>query len=138
MTQTNTPNPNKHIRKAIRDIVSPLYPCFDMQITGNKNPQEYVLMTSQSNQIDKATKCNYRWRCSILLDIVTIYKGSGNTGSRVKGDDIQSQIYELIKNIQIPNYIVINRTFVFQDSLSLKTPTENVFRNFIRVELLIN
>lgn len=138
MAQTISANPNKHIRKAIFDIVNPLYPCFDMQITGNKTPQEYVLMTSQSTQIDKATKCNYRWECSLLLDIVTIYKGSGNTGSRVKGDDIQSEIYELIKNIEIPNYIVINRTFVFQDSLSLKTPTENIFRNFIRVELLIN
>lgn len=138
MAQTISTSPNKHIRKAIRDIINPLYPCFDFQITGNKDPQEYVLMTSQSTQIDKATKCNYRWECSLLLDIVTIYKGSGNTGSRVKGDDIQSTIYELIKNIEIPNYIVINRTFVFQDSLSLKTPTENIFRNFIRVELLIN
>jgi hypothetical protein len=138
MAQTISTSPNKHIRKAIFDIVNPLYPCFDFQITGNKNPQEYVLMTSQSTQIDKATKCNYRWECSLLLDIVTIYKGSGNTGSRVKGDDIQSEIYELIKNIEIPNYIVINRTFAFPDSLSLKTPTENVFRNFIRVELLIN
>jgi len=138
MAQTNTTNPNKHIRKAIFDIVNPLYPCFYMQINGNKNPPEYVLMTSQSNQIDKATKCGYRWECSLLLDIITVYKGSGNTGSRVKGDDIQSEIYELIKDIEIPNYIVINRTFVFQDSLSLKTPTENIFRNFIRIELLIN
>ena len=101
MAQTNTPNPNKYIRKAIFDIVNPLYPCFDMQITGNKNPQEYVLMTSQSTQIDKATKCNYRWECSLLLDIVTIYKGSGNTGSRAKGDDMEGAIYELIKDIYI-------------------------------------
>lgn len=138
MAQTISTSPNKHIRKAISEIINPICPCFDMQITGNKNPQEYVLMTSQSTQVDKATKCNYRWECSLLLDIVTIYKGSGNTGSRVKGDDLQSEIYELIKNIEIPNYKVINRTFVFQDSLSLKTPTENIFRNFIRIELLIN
>lgn len=138
MAQTNTPEPSKFIRKAIKDIVNPLYPCFDFQITGNQNPTEYVLMTSQSTQIDKGNKCNYRWECSILLDIVTIYKGSGNTGSRLKGDDIKSEIYELIKNIEIPNYIVINRTFVSPDSLSLKTPTENIFRNFIRIELLIN
>lgn len=136
--QTNNQNPNKFIRKAVFNIVNPIYPCFDMQITGNKNPQEYVLMTSQSNRIDKANKCHYRWECSLLLDIITVYNGSGNTGSRLKGDDIQSAIYELIKNIEIPNYKIINRTFAFPDSLTLKTQTENIFRNFIRIELLIN
>jgi hypothetical protein len=138
MAQLNNTNPNKHIRKAVKDLVNTTYPCFDYQITGNKNPTEYVLMTSQSKTIDKATKCSYRWECSLLLDIITIYQGAGNTGSRVKGDDIESAIYELIKNIEITGYEVVNRTFSFPDSLSLKTPTENVFRNFIRIELLLN
>ena len=137
-------NPDKFIRKAVHDLInnivvsSKIIKSFDSRVSGNANLTEYVLFTAQTKEIEKATKCGYRWECSLLLDIVTIYKGSGNTGSRVKGDDIQSEIYELIKNIEIPNYIVINRTFVFQDSLSLKTPTENIFRNFIRVELLIN
>ena len=131
-------NPSKYVRKAIFDLISDEYECFDMQVTGNKNPTEYVIISTQSKEINKATKCNYRWECSLLLDIVTIYKGSGNTGSRVKGDDIQSAIYELIKNIEITGYEVVNRKFSFPDSLSLKTPTENVFRNFIRIELLLN
>jgi hypothetical protein len=138
MAQLNSTNPSKHIRKAIYNIVNPVYPCFDMQVTGNKNPDNYVLMTSQSKTIDKATKCNYRWECSLLLDIVTVYKGSGNTGSRVKGDDMEGAIYELIKDIEITGYTVVNRTFSFPDSLSLKTDTENIFRNFIRIELLLN
>ncbi len=138
MAALNSTNPSKHIRKSVYNLVNSTYPCFDMQVTGNKNPTEYVLMTSQSKTIDKATKCNYRWEASLLLDIITIYKGAGNTGSRVKGDDIESAIYELIKNIEITGYEVVNRTFSFPDSLSLKTPTENVFRNFIRIELLLN
>ena len=61
MAQTNTPEPSKFIRKAIKDIINPLYPCFDFQITGNKDPQEYVLMTSQSTQIDcKSLLQHYR------------------------------------------------------------------------------
>jgi hypothetical protein len=138
MAQLNSTNPSKHIRKAVYNLVNSTYPCFDMQITGNKNPDTYVLMTSQSKTIDKANKCNYRWECSLSLDIITIYKGSGNTGSRLKGDDAESAIYELIKNITISGYTVVNRTFSFPDSLSLKTPTENIFRNFIRIELLLN
>jgi len=137
MAQLNSTNPSKHIRKAIYDLVNATYPCFDYQITGNKNPDTYVLMTSQSKTIDKATKCNYRWDCSLLLDIITVYKGSGNTGSRLKGDNVESAIFELIKNIEITGYEVVNRTFTFPDSLSLKTSTENVFRNFIRIELLL-
>lgn len=137
MATLSSTNPSKHIRKAVYNIVNATYPCFDMQITGNKNPDLYVLMTSQSKTIDKANKCNYRWECSLLLDIVTVYKGSGNTGSRLKGDDAESAIYELIKNIEITGYEVVNRTFAFPDSLSLKTSTENMFRNFIRIELLL-
>jgi len=137
MAQLSSTNPSKYIRKAVYDIVNTYYPCFDMEITGNKAPNTYVLMTSQSKTVDKANKCEYRWECSLLLDIVTVYKGAGNTGSRVKGDDAEGVIYELIKNINITGYEVVNRTFSFPDSLSLKTPTENIFRNFIRIELLL-
>jgi hypothetical protein len=128
-------NPSKYVRKAIFDIISDEYECFDMQVTGNKNPTEYVIISTQSKEINKATKCNYRWLSYTLLDIVTIYNGAGNTGSRLRADDIENDIFQLIENINIDGYEVINRTFEFPDTLDNISTTQNVYRNFIRVIL---
>jgi hypothetical protein len=128
-------NPSKYVRKAIFDLISDEYECFDMQVTGNKNPTEYVIISTQSKEINKATKCNYRWLSYTLLDIVTIYNGAGNTGSRLRADDIENDIFQLIENINIDGYEVVNRTFEFPDTLDNISTTQNVYRNFIRVIL---
>lgn len=128
-------NPNKYIRKAISEAISPSFLIFDSQVTGNLNPTEYVLMTTQTKQIDKATKCNYRWVTYLLLDIVTIYNGAGNVGSRLKVDDMENDIMQLIDNINITGFDVINRSYEFPDNLDSATATQNVYRNFIRVIL---
>jgi hypothetical protein len=130
-------NPNKYVRKVISDAIGPTYPIFDMEVTGNQNPTEYVLMSTQSKAIDKANKCNYRWETYLLLDLVTIYNGAGNPGSRAKVDDMENVIMDLIKDVQIPGYEVVNRSYEFPDNLDNISSTQNVFRNFIRVILLL-
>lgn len=130
-------NPNKYIRKAIYDAIIGTYTCFDMQVTGNINPTEYVIISTQDKGIDKATKCGNRWEVATLLDIVCIYNGAGNTGSRMKNDDMENIILGLIANISIPGYTVLNRSYEFPSNLDNSTTTQVVYRNFIRLILTL-
>ena len=130
-------NPNKYVRKALYDAISPEYDCYDMQVTGNDNPTQYVLISTQDKEIDKATKCNYQWISYTLLDIVKIYNGAGNVGSRLINDDMEATIMELIENITVDGYTVINRRYEFPSNLDSSTTTQTVYRNFIRVILTL-
>ena len=130
-------NPNKHVRKAIFDAVNATYTCFDMQVTGNLNPTQYVIISTQDKEIDKATKCGDRWISYTLLDLVCIYDGSGNVGSRVANDDMENTIMGLIDDITISGFTVINRRYEFPSNINISTATQSVFRSFIRVILTL-
>jgi len=130
-------NPSKYVRKAIYDAVNDTYPCFDTQVTGKTNPTQYVIISTQDKQIDKATKCGDRWISYTLLDIVCIYNGAGNVGSRLANDDMENEIMELIKDIAIDGYTVINRRYEFPPNINTSTATQTVYRNFIRVILTL-
>jgi hypothetical protein len=130
-------NPNKYIRKAIFDAVNATYPCYDMQVTGKLNPTQYVIISTQDKEIDKATKCGNRLISYTLLDMVCIYNGAGNTGSRVANDDMENAILALIENITISGYTVLNRTYEFPSNLDSSTSTQTVYRNFIRLILTL-
>lgn len=130
-------NPNKYIRKAIFDAVNSTYPCYDMQVTGKLNPTQYVLISTQDKEINKATKCGNRWVSYTLLDMVCIYNGAGNTGSRVANDDMENAILALIENISISGYTVVNRSYEFPSNLDSSTSTQTVYRNFIRLVLTL-
>lgn len=135
MATLNSNNPNKWVRKAIIEAINGEYPCFDMQVTGNTNPAQYVIISTQSKEINKVNKCNYNWISYTLLDIVTIYNGAGNVGSRLAVDNMQEFIENAVKNIEVNNFEVVNRTFEFPDSLDNISTTQNVYRNFIRIIL---
>jgi hypothetical protein len=130
-------NPNKYIRKAIFDAVNTTYSCFDMQVTGNVTPTKYVIISTQDKEIDKNTKCNYQWIAYTLLDIVCIYNGSGNVGSRLENDDMENTILGLIGNISITGYNIVNTRYEFPSNLDSSTATQTVYRNFIRVILTL-
>lgn len=130
-------NPSKYVRKAIYDAVNTTFPCYDMQVTGDVNPTQYVLISTQDKEIDKANKCNYQWISYTLLDIVKIYNGVGNVGSRVINDDMENTILGLIEDISITGYNVINRRYEFPSNLDSSTATQTVYRNFIRVILTL-
>lgn len=130
-------NPNKYIRKALSDAISPLYNCYDTNVTGNSNPTQYVIISTQDKQQGRPTKCGGRWEVSTLLDIVCIYNGSGNVGSRVANDDIENTILGLIENLVVSGYTVISQAHEFPSNLDSSTSTQTVFRNFIRVVLTL-
>jgi len=135
MATLNSNNPNKWVRKAIIEAINGEYPCYDMQVTGNTNPAQYVIISTQSKEINKVNKCNYNWISYTLLDIVTIYNGAGNVGSRLAVDNMQEFIENAIKNIEVENFEVVNRNFESPDGLDNISTTQNVYRNFIRVVL---
>jgi hypothetical protein len=128
-------NPNKYIRKALYDAISPEYACFDMQVTGNTNPTQYVLISTQDKEHNRPTKCGGRWVTYTLLDIVCIYNGAGNVGSRLANDDIENAILGLIENIRVDGFTVITQGHEFPSNLDSSTSTQTVYRNFIRVVL---
>ena len=131
------PNPNKIIRKSIFDLVNPVYPCYDMQVTGKSNPTQYVLISTQDKTDVNSNKCAHRWEVATLLDIVCIYNGAGNVGSRVTNDDIENDIRTLLENITITGYKVLNQTFEYPSNLDSSTATQTVYRNFIRLVLTL-
>ena len=131
------PNPNKFIRKAIYDLVNPVYPCYDMQVTGNLNPTQYVIISTQDKTDVNPNKCTHRWEVSTLLDIVCIYNGAGNTGSRVVNDDMEQAIRTLLENITITGYRVLIQNFEYPSNLDSSTSTQVVYRNFIRLVLTL-
>jgi hypothetical protein len=130
-------NPNKFVRQAIYNAVNSTYTCYDMQVTGDDNPTQYVIISTQDKEIDKATKCGDRWITYTLLDIVKIYNGAGNVGSRLVNDDMENTIMSLIANIEIAGFTVLNRRYEFPSNLDSSTATQTVYRNFIRVILTL-
>lgn len=130
-------NPNKHVRKALFDAINGTYPCFDMQVTGDTNPTQYVIISTQDKEHNRPTKCGGRWVAYTLLDLVCIYNGAGNVGSRVANDDMENTILGLIENITVDGYTVISQAHEFPSNLDSSTATQTVYRNFIRVVLTL-
>jgi hypothetical protein len=131
------PNPNKFIRKRIYDLVNPTYPCFDTNVTGNLNPTQYVIISTQDKIDDIPTKCGHRWEVATLIDIVCIYNGAGNVGSRLINDDMEQEIRTLLEDITISGYTVLNQRFEYPSNLDSSSATQTVFRNFIRLVLTL-
>ena len=137
--------PDKWIRKAISDRINNItvngnvIPCFDSVVSSNIIPDYYVLMSTQTNQVNELTKCGDVWESSILLDIFTRYPSTGNTGSRVLADDISDSVRNLVNNLVLEGgFQVQNQILDFPPDISSETQNENVFRKFIRIELTIN
>jgi protein tyrosine phosphatase len=130
-------NPNKYIRKAIYDAVNATYPCFDTQVTGNLNPTQYVIISTQDKEDLNPNKCAHRWQVATLLDLVCIYNGAGNVGSRLANDDMEETIKNLILNLQVTGFNVLTQKNEYPSNLDSSTETQTVYRNFIRVILTL-
>ena len=141
--------PDKYVRKAIFTLLGGAsgmtvntknVKCYDSRITGSTIPSQYVLMTTQTNRVDESVKCGDRWQSSILLDIVTRYTSSGNTGSRLLADDIAEAVRNLLEtDLTLEGGLnILHQKLDFPNDMVSVTTNENVFRKFIRIELLIN
>ena len=139
--------PDKYIRKAVFSAVNNLVvdsltiPAFDSRVSGNTIPQHYILMTTQTSQVDKMTKCGDVWQSSILIDVVTTYDGSGNTGSRLLSENIMDAIRNATNNLilDVDSGLVVQKQIQdFPNGIENNTENENIFRKLMRLELTIN
>jgi len=138
--------PDKWVRKSIYDAMNDMVissteiPFYDSRVTGSVIPPYYVLMTTQTNEVDKNNKCEWFWDSSILLDIVTVYGSQGNTGSRLMADDIADEVRSRINSIALDvgsGLEIITKTQSFPNDISTVTRNENIFRKLIRLEMTI-
>lgn len=135
-------NPDKHIRKAIFDKINNIVvsgktiPCYDSRATNA--PSNYVLLTAQTKEVEKSTKCDYRWTTSILIEIYTKVTSSGNTGSRLLLNDIEQAVYDLLNpKITVAGFENLTQNITFENSLETITDTEIIFRSFLRLNLTL-
>lgn len=135
-------NPNKWIRKAIFTAINNMsvngltIPCYDTRVKPSEKPNYYVLMTSQTKRVIKQNKCEYFWESSILLDIVTKYTATSNTGSRVLVDDIEDKVRELTNNLVIEGFENMFQN-IEQNGLDNINENNMVYRNLLRITLTI-
>jgi len=135
-------NPDKHIRKAFYDLLNGMevggyvIRVYDTEVTGAANPMHYILMHSQTKEPTNESKCGYQWDCTILLDVITRFTGTGNPGSRLLVNDIEEEIFNRVEGFALSDLFSIE----WESSVSadIKTNTENMFRQLIRYRIIIN
>jgi len=138
--------PDKYIRKAVFNAVNNIVvdtitiPCYDTRVTG-KVEDNYILMSGQSNEVDKSNKCSDKWESQILLEIYTSYDLQGNTGSRLLADNILDKVRELTDTLTLDvasGLEIVTQNQSFPNDLTSTTINQIVYRKFIRIEFLIN
>ena len=135
-------SPDKFIRKAISDNINNIVvsgktiPCYDSRATNA--PSNYVLLTAQTKEVLKETKCEYEWETSTLIEIYTKVSSSGNTGSRVLLNDIEQAVYTLLNpKLTVQGFTNITQNITFENSLETITDTEIIFRSFLRLNITL-
>jgi hypothetical protein len=135
-----TINPDKYIRKAIYDLLNNIVvsgktiKCFDSRVFGNQDVTDYIILANQTKNIDKATKCEYRWNGTIMIEIYT-----RSSSSRVLLNDIEQAVTDLLSpKITVENYEVIYQDISYLTQLESFTDTENIYRSFMTLELTLN
>ena len=141
--------PDKWVRKAVWDAINDIVvdslviPCYDTHVTYNAQkdePSHYVLMTTQTNDVDKRNKCEWFYESSILLDIITSFSGAGNNGSRLLVDNITDACRNALQDLTLDGESgleVVQETMNFPADITTDTGAEVIMRKFLRLELRI-
>lgn len=140
------PLPDKFIRKAISNAINGIVvntfaiPCFDTRVPNDDKRSFYVLMSTQSNEVNKSSKCSYMWESQIVLDVITAYDINGNTGSRKMADDILNAVRANTNNLVLDaasGLTIITQTQSFPADFETETVNEIIYRKIMRIEFLI-
>lgn len=138
--------PDKYIRKAVWNAINNIVvdgntiPCYDTRVTSTTIPQHYVLMTTQTNSVQKENKCENFWSSDILLDVITSYDNPGNPGSRLLADNILDRVRNLTKSLTLDvasGLTIIYSTQNFPNDITTITTNESIFRKLMRLQLKI-
>lgn len=137
-------SPDKYIRKAVHDLVNGIVVngkqvfAFDSRLSGNSKLTEYILLSSQTKEVDKATKCGYRWETSLLIEIFTKTSSAGNAGSRVLVNDIEQAMLDLLNpKITVQGFVNLTQNITFEANLETVTESEIIFRSLMRLNLTL-
>lgn len=138
--------PDKWIRKAIFDAINNItvdgvqVPCYDSRIL-DETKDYYILLTTQTNEVINDNKCEKRWQSSILIDVVTIYNGIGNTGSRLFADNILDAVRNATNDLTLDVSSGLVKEWQresFPNDIILSLENKNVYRKLMRIEMQIN
>jgi len=138
--------PDKWVRKAVYDAVNAMtisgktIKVYDTRATGSAVENQYIIMSSQSNEVDNGNKCEKLWDAMILLEVYTKYDSQGNTGSRVLTDDILDELKNKVLTISLDvlsNLTILTKVLSFPSDITTVTDNEIVFRKFLRLEMKI-
>ena len=137
-------NPDKFIRKAVFNLINGIVVngkiiySFDSRLAGNSTLTEYVLCTAQTKEVDKATKCGYRWDTSMLIEIFTKTSSAGNSGSRVLVNDIEQAVLDLLSpKVIVQGFETLTQNITFEQQLETINDTEIIFRSMMRLNLTL-
>ncbi len=128
--------PDTWIRKAVYNAINNIVvdgktiKCYDYRVTGANVPKYYNLISTQTSLVDKANKCEYSWRSSVLIEVFTKYKGTSNPGSRLFADNILDSIRAATNSLSLDvasDLTIVWQTQSFPNDLVSLTKTENVF-----------
>lgn len=136
--------PDKYIRKGVSSLLNNLnvdgqiIKCYDTRITGPVIPDHYIIMSTQTAEVDKDNKCEWFWESSILLDVTTTYGRPGNTGSRLLVDNIMDEVRNQMNSLSLDGgFTIITQTQSYPNDITTITENELVYRKFLRLTLLI-
>lgn len=139
------PLPDKWVRKAIWDALSPLtvdatsISIYDYS-TGEDKPESYVLIGLQQSFHRDGTKCGMVWLHSTLIDVI-VRRGKDDAVGRLFADNIANAVMQGIDGIALDGAagMTINaqRISMERDFMDMRDNDE-VYRKVIRVELEIN
>jgi len=138
--------PDKYVRKAIFTAVNGItvdgnvINCYDSRVT-DESIQNYVLLSTQSNEVDKANKCENHWESNILIEVFTRYQMTGNTGSRLLADNILDEVRDLTNVLVLDvasGLEIISQRQSFPSDLTATSRNEIINRKFLRIEFIIN
>lgn len=138
--------PDKWIRKSIIAAINNMVvdgfkiPCYDLKVVG-QSKDYYVIISTQSNEVDSSIKCGKRWESQVLLEVTTIFDKNGNKSGRLLADNILDKIRELTESLTLDSASglkIETKTESFPNDLVSTNINTIVYRKFIRIELLIN
>jgi len=138
--------PDKWIRKSIYDLINNItvdgktIPCYDTNVT-DQGKDFYILISTQSSGQQKINKCEDQWLSTVLVDVFTRYRKSGNTGSRLFAENISDEVRRLTNGLVLDSGSGLNIVWQntnFAPDISSSTKNEKVFRKLIQYEFLIN
>lgn len=145
--------PDKWIRKAIYDAINGMnitnpytsevisVPCYDYRVTSDNTKNHFVLITTQSSDVEQITKCENSYVSRVTIDVVTSFAGSGNPGSRLLSELIADEIRQRVHNLQLDassGLHIMKQIETFPNDISTITQNENIFRKLLILELTIN